>query len=92
MGRPALLPCAIAMLYNTRAHQIDESIQLYPRTQNHCFAIADGQLMKGLSAMKKVVRSLVGQKSVKKLRLFDAANLMANLTTFSTIDYIITNQ
>ena len=58
MGRPALLPCAIAMLYNTRAHQIDESIQLYPRTQNHCFAIADGQLMKGLSAMKKVVRSL----------------------------------
>ena len=43
MGRPALLPCAIAMLYNTRAHQIDESIQLYPRTQNHCFAIADGQ-------------------------------------------------
>ena len=39
--------------------------QLYPRTQNHCFVIADSQLMKGLSAVEKVVRSLVGQKSVK---------------------------
>ena len=44
---------------------IVDFLQLHPRAQNHCFVIADSQLMKGLSAAEKVIRSLVGQKSVK---------------------------
>ena len=61
--------------------------QIYPRIQNHCFDKADSQLMKGLSAVEKVVRILFSRSEVRKnLRLFVATYLMVNHATSSTID------